>query len=428
MNMFQQEALSKALGGLDLDTIQKIATGSATDVSAQTGNVKAGNKGFLKTTQSAQSTLASQTATISANTAVIDAKLSGDITKAYLASDKYEEYQRGLIERQKAELAIQQAEELRFKASKDYMAQLMETAKNEIKSKFSDNNITDAIVGTGGAVIGTAIAGYLGKKFGMGGVQDVRIVKGGPMDVVQDVISDKLTKKTTTKATTKASTKATEKLTAKATEKAAAKVTQKSATKTVEKMAVKATEKVVAKTAAKTLGKSLIKKIPFLGLAAGLFFAGQRAMAGDYAGAALEASSGAASMIPGGGTAASIAIDAALAARDLNNAGAFDSKNPQATIRNGRVVPAKANITPAAAKPTLVLSDVQYQTRLQTKMVELLGTSATLLQYILLENDSNQYKAGDINTMRLSNQLMMNARKQMAIGRTEVVGSNTSMR
>jgi hypothetical protein len=58
MNMFQQEALSQALGGLDLDSIQKIATGSAKDVSAQTGNVKEGNKGFLKTTQSAQSTLA----------------------------------------------------------------------------------------------------------------------------------------------------------------------------------------------------------------------------------------------------------------------------------------------------------------------------------------------------------------------------------
>jgi hypothetical protein len=265
------------------------------------------------------------------------------------------------------------------------------------------------------------------------------------MDVVEDVVSDKLSKKTNTKATEKATAKATEKATAKATEKAsakattkatqkaaakttekaAAKLTQKASTKAVEKIALKTTEKVVAKTAAKTLGKSLIKKIPFIGLGAGLFFAAQRAMAGDYAGAALEASSGAASMIPGGGTAASIAIDAALAARDLNQAGVFNSKSPQATVQNGKVV-AKPSAAAATAKPSQVLSDVQYQTRLQMKMVELLGTSATLLQYILLENDSKQFNAGDINTMRLSNQLMVNAKKQMAVGRKEVVGANTA--
>jgi hypothetical protein len=100
MNMFQQEALSQALGGLDLDALQKIATGSATDVSAQKGNVKAGNKGFLSATQSAQSTLASQTASIQAQTAVIDAKLSGQITKAYLESDGYKQYQKNLLQQQ----------------------------------------------------------------------------------------------------------------------------------------------------------------------------------------------------------------------------------------------------------------------------------------------------------------------------------------
>ena len=41
-------------------------------------------------------------------------------------------------------------------------------------------------------------------------------------------------------------------------------------------------------------------------------FAAQRAMAGDFSGAAMELASGAASTIPGLGTAASVAIDAAL--------------------------------------------------------------------------------------------------------------------
>ena len=72
---------------------------------------------------------------------------------------------------------------------------------------------------------------------------------------------------------------------------------------------------------AKALGKGLLKKIPFVGLGAGLLFAGQRLMAGDFKGAALEAMSGAASMIPGAGTAISIGLDATLAARALERIG-----------------------------------------------------------------------------------------------------------
>jgi hypothetical protein len=43
-------------------------------------------------------------------------------------------------------------------------------------------------------------------------------------------------------------------------------------------------------------------------------------MSGDVQGAALEVASGAASTVPGAGTAASVAIDAALAAKDIKNA------------------------------------------------------------------------------------------------------------
>lgn len=72
----------------------------------------------------------------------------------------------------------------------------------------------------------------------------------------------------------------------------------------------------------RTVGRSLVKKIPMVSLLAGLFFGAQRALAGDWAGAAMEVASGAASTVPGAGTAASIAIDAALAARDIAGAGA----------------------------------------------------------------------------------------------------------
>ena len=77
----------------------------------------------------------------------------------------------------------------------------------------------------------------------------------------------------------------------------------------------------IAKIGGKALGKSILKKIPIVGALAGIGFGLQRAMKGDFAGAALELASGAASTIPGLGTAASVAIDAGLAARDISKAG-----------------------------------------------------------------------------------------------------------
>jgi hypothetical protein len=466
MNMFQQEALSQALGGLDLDSIQKIATGSAKDVSAQTGNVKAGNKGFLSATQSAQATLSSQQANIQAQQAIIDAKLSGEITKAYLNSDGYKTYQNSLIDQEKQAMKVAQEEELRFKKSKDYLAQLIATAKNNIESAFSKDNFANIAVGVvgaaGGNILGSVIENFRGegnktsnkkrtrntpgkKKskianllsmgsnllggFGGGGdaglsnegPMPVTIVDGGPLQGPMDGLKDMVTDKITDKLTDKATTKATEKTGTKLAEKASAKIVQKTASKTVEKIAVKATEKVVAKTAGKALGKSLLKKIPVLGLAAGLFFAGERAMAGDYAGAGMELASGGASMIPGGGTVASVAIDAALAARDLNQAGVFNSKSPQATVQNGRVVSKTAvaakSATVSASNPVGLLSAAEYQVKLQIKMVQLMGVSAALLEAILLETDSKPVLS--VNGIKLNQQLMVSSLKTMAVNRRD---------
>lgn len=88
-------------------------------------------------------------------------------------------------------------------------------------------------------------------------------------------------------------------------------------------VAKEAGEKIGIKGAGKLAGKTLLKKIPLVGLGAGLVFGAGRLMKGDFAGAGLEVASGAASTLPGLGTAASVAIDAGLAARD---AGAFDNK------------------------------------------------------------------------------------------------------
>ena len=83
------------------------------------------------------------------------------------------------------------------------------------------------------------------------------------------------------------------------------------------RMGAKLGSKGVAKIAGGTLAKSLGKKIPLVGLGLGAVFAAQRAMQGDFLGAGLELASGAASTVPGIGTAGSVGIDAALAARDM---------------------------------------------------------------------------------------------------------------
>ena len=106
----------------------------------------------------------------------------------------------------------------------------------------------------------------------------------------------------------------------------------KEAAKNVSKQVAKTTGKNVAKTVGKTatkaVGKSLVKKIPLIGALAGIGFAISRAAKGDFAGAALELASGAASTIPGLGTAASVGIDAALAARDISKAKSRSAEQP----------------------------------------------------------------------------------------------------
>ena len=101
-------------------------------------------------------------------------------------------------------------------------------------------------------------------------------------------------------------------------------VATRSATKGAEKQAVKTAGKSATKAAGKSIlktgFKSAVKKIPFLGALAGGLFAIPRLLKGDWAGAGLEVASGAASLVPGAGTAASIGIDAALAAKDMKDA------------------------------------------------------------------------------------------------------------
>ncbi len=84
----------------------------------------------------------------------------------------------------------------------------------------------------------------------------------------------------------------------------------------VEKALMKQLPK-ITETAGEQGVKSLLKKIPLLSIAAGAFFAYQRAEEGDWKGAVLELASGIVGTVPLIGTGASFAIDGYLLARDL---------------------------------------------------------------------------------------------------------------
>ena len=141
------------------------------------------------------------------------------------------------------------------------------------------------------------------------------------------------------------------------------KTSTKVASKVTSKVATKTATKVAAKGATKAIGKSVLKKIPFIGLGAGLLFAGQRAMAGDWTGAGLELASGAASMVPGVGTGLSIAIDAGTVARDIHRAN-NNPEVPNLEVDETKVVvedlpPVKASI-PEKKVPLPESTEVAY--------------------------------------------------------------------
>lgn len=89
-----------------------------------------------------------------------------------------------------------------------------------------------------------------------------------------------------------------------------------------------------AKLGSKALGKSLLKKIPLLGVLAGVGFGVNRLMKGDAGGGLLELASGLVSVVPGVGTAASLGLDAAIVNRDLKRGKAPKTK-PQTVVNTG---------------------------------------------------------------------------------------------
>lgn len=136
---------------------------------------------------------------------------------------------------------------------------------------------------------------------------------------------------------------------------------RKAATKAAEKAGVKGLEKAGVKAGVKAggkaLGKSLLKKIPLVGAGAGLVFGAQRLLEGDALGAGGEVLSGLASTVPGFGTAASVGLDAALAARDISKAYSVENQPEIDTNMVKPVVNTQTQNVSMASKQNQIFKD-----------------------------------------------------------------------
>jgi hypothetical protein len=196
-----------------------------------------------------------------------------------------------------------------------------------------------------------------------------------------------------------------------------------------------------AKIGGKALGKSVLKKIPGLGLVAGLGFGAQRAWHGDWLGAAGEVASGAASTIPGIGTAASLGIDAALAGRDIYKASKGEGEGgptpaptttaapipetPTAVTPPPAILPATPSVqpTPPVTAPAPVAatgtdnSDVLSDISDNTSKTNDLLTSLTQAIMKLAQNTG-----GNINTTK--NVVMNNNQQPSMPSASEIMANN----
>jgi hypothetical protein len=97
MNMFQKQQLQQALGGMDLNSLEKIGTPGYQEGVGKVGQLeeksaKSANQAFLTLKQSAESALNTQQAMIAGQKAVADAALQTMKDNAWLNSQAYLDY------------------------------------------------------------------------------------------------------------------------------------------------------------------------------------------------------------------------------------------------------------------------------------------------------------------------------------------------
>ena len=308
--------------------------------------------------------------------------------------------------------------------------------------KNAETMLTPALISTVATVVTTFLMSKGGGLFG-------KLFKAGAPAIAEAAPTvAKTAAKTTTKTAAKTVATTAGKTVATTAGKTAATTTGKTVAGVAGKAGAQVAEKVgakgIAKVGAKALGKSLLKKIPVIGLLAGVGFGLSRLAKGDYAGAAMELASGAAGTIPGIGTAASIGIDTALAAKDM---GAFDKApkaagaapaaagaKPAVVSKEQQAKPIETGTKPtveavntmgqkqidaqkmAADKAKVTLTETQYGAKLQQEIVALLGINAQFLGQIS-ENTAKDASI-NINGKALQSSLLNQARRLYGVART----------
>ena len=166
MNMFQQEALQQALGGMDLESIQKIYKGEVkTPADLNAANAAAAGGQFLSKTKQAQATLAADQASISANTAILSAQLENKMQQEFIKQfgPGIESFN-ALMEA----LRARQAKDLKQAAESTQGFRDIETQiKQDTQLKeLGDRGLMGAAMGVGSGLFGFATSKGLGKMFG----------------------------------------------------------------------------------------------------------------------------------------------------------------------------------------------------------------------------------------------------------------------
>ena len=165
MDMFAQEALSEALGGLDLNTLSKLSQNTGKNVALTAADAKAGNQEFISRTQAAEVALNTKQAVISSNSAIIDEKLSQKIADSYMASGAYK-----TLKENQSNLAIQSSllatnMDIAWRKTKAFTDQLVKSSQLDFTSGLKQA----AVQGTATILGGVAATLISNKVTGAGG-------------------------------------------------------------------------------------------------------------------------------------------------------------------------------------------------------------------------------------------------------------------
>ena len=181
------------------------------------------------------------------------------------------------------------------------------------------------------------------------------------------------------------------------------KVTKEVGEQVTKKVVTKSLTKVATKQATKGIGKSLLKKIPFVGLGMGIIFAVDRLRKGDWGGALMEVASGAASTIPGVGTGVSLALDAALIAKDVSQARSITGGDKIDVEREvGGPITKGQNVLVGEGGPEIIKASFTGTVENAHKTAKMISQEAGASEFNLVPMDMGKIKAPPPQLPKLS--------------------------